>query len=236
MKNNIVIFDFETVGYGPEKFSATNTATCDPIQVAAVPVDGRTLKIHKEKAFVSSIKPTKGVDKVSQDSLEFHAKVRGCTIDELKADLDKAPSLNAVWPTFIEYVRGQSVGKGFTSLPIAAGHNIKDFDMPILERINKDVGDSKMVFHPRDYIDTMNMMFLWMESDARVEKYTLDYLRDFFGLDKKGGHDALKDCLDCSLIIKRFVKYQRYLVNRVDGDGKRLLELKNSFKTWKDED
>lgn len=236
MKNNVIIYDFETVGYGFRE--GMNPHLADPIQVAALPMDGKTLKIDKSKAFMSMIKPTKGVNKVSKDSIEFIMKTRGWTEEQVKDELTKAPAITAVWPTFVDYVKSYRTNKTEWGLPARAGHNILNFDDIILARMNAEYGDGKPIFNIRDFIDTMNLMWLWMENHnpEEVTGFSMDFLRDYLGIDKKGGHDALKDCLDCSLLIKRFVRFKRYLTTALDSEGNLKLEFKNSFKNWKDED
>ena len=208
----------------------------DPVQIAALPMDGKTLKVQKDKAFVSFIKPTKGVNKVSKDSIEFIMKTRDMTEEQVKDTLNSAPAVTAVWPMFVDYVRAYRTNKTGWGLPIAAGHNIKKFDDIILDRINNEYGDGKDIFNIRDYLDTMNILFMWLESDHNISSYSMDNMREYLGISKKGGHDALKDCLDCSMLIKRFIRYKRHLVSQLDKSGKKVVEFKDSFKNWKDED
>lgn len=229
-----MIYDFETIGYGFRE--GVNPMLADPVQVAALPMDGKTLKVQKDKAFMSMIKPTKGVNKVSKDSIEFIMKTREMSEEQVKDSLNEAPAITAVWPMFVDYVRGFRTNKTEWGLPIAAGHNIKKFDDIILDRINAEYGDGKSIFNVRDYIDTMNVLFMWLESDHNISSYSMDNMREYLGISKKGGHDALKDCLDCSMLIKRFIRYKRHLVSQLDKNGNKVVEFKNSFKNWKDED
>jgi len=233
MKNNIVVFDFETVGYAPEE--SKNPHLCDPVQLAAIPIDGRTLKIQYDKSFVSTIKPSRGVEAVDKDTLDWHCRVKNKTPEEVKAEWDAAPSIETVWPTFVKYLKGFKTEKNEWGNPIRAGHNIINYDCVVADRMNKKCKIKTEIWHPRDFIDTMNLLWCWMENDYSIWSYGMDNMRKYLGIDASGGHDALKDCQDCAAIIKRFFKYYRHLAGRKADDGKKVLEFKGSFKGWKDD-
>jgi DNA polymerase III epsilon subunit-like protein len=233
MKNNIVIFDFETVGYKPKE--STSPYLCDPVQVAAIPITGKTLKVHYDNTFMSYIKPSKGVDAVDKETLAWHCEHKGISEDEMKSIWNKAPVIEAVWPNFVKYLEGYKTEKSEWGNPIKAGHNIIGFDCIVADRMNQKCGISKKIWHPRDFIDTMNILWYWMENDSSINSYSMDNMRKYLGIDGKDAHDALKDCLDCAKIIKRFIRYHRHLAGRVDDEGKKVLDFKNSFKGWQDE-
>ena len=67
----------------------------------------------------------------------------------------------------------------------------------------------------------MNLVFYWFEHNNELKSYTLDSLRDYFGISKTGAHDALKDVMDTAQIIIRFLKLHRNLGQKV--------KFKNSF-------
>ena len=76
MMNNrwIMVFDLET--------DSPNPQTCNAVELAAVPVNPRTLEIKAEQAFRATIKPD-DIDKeeyftkARQDTIAWHAKTRG---------------------------------------------------------------------------------------------------------------------------------------------------------------
>jgi hypothetical protein len=185
---------------------------------------------------MSFIKPSKGVKAVHPESIQWHAKMKGISEDEVKDSLEKAPNIEVVWPKFVDYVTSYRTNKTMWGLPVIAGHNILKYDCIIANRLDKAHGIDKNYYHPRDEIDTMKLVFPWLENNQAVNSLSLDNLRIFFGIETKGAHDALKDCLDCGLIIKRFLKYHRYLTDRKDNNGKKVLDFQNSFKDWNDDE
>jgi DNA polymerase III epsilon subunit-like protein len=50
----------------------------------------------------------------------------------------------------------------------------------------------------------------------------MDNLREYFGIDKDGAHDAIKDVKDTADIMIRFMKLHRNVASKV--------KFKNSFK------
>jgi hypothetical protein len=82
MMNNrwIMVFDLET--------DAPNPQTCNAVELAAVPVNPRTLEIKAEQAFRATIKPD-DIDKeeyftkARQDTIAWHAKTRKSCLEEL---------------------------------------------------------------------------------------------------------------------------------------------------------
>ena len=67
----------------------------------------------------------------------------------------------------------------------------------------------------------MNLIFYWFENNPELKNYTLDSLREYFGIDKTGAHDALKDVKDTASIMIRFLKLHRNLSGKV--------KFRNSF-------
>ena len=61
----------------------------------------------------------------------------------------------------------------------------------------------------------MNLMFYWFESNQDLKSYTLDSVRDYFGISKTGAHDALKDVKDTAELIVRFMKLHRNLGQKI---------------------
>ena len=65
----------------------------------------------------------------------------------------------------------------------------------------------------------MNLMFYWFEQNNDIKSYTLDTVRDYFGIPKEGAHDALKDVKDTADIIIRFMKLHRNLSKKIKFKG-----------------
>ena len=83
MKNNrwIICFDFET--------DLPDKDLCNPVQLAAVPIDPETLEVKKEQAFNTMIKPD-GIDKPEyfdvpkrDATINWHAQNYGISYEEV---------------------------------------------------------------------------------------------------------------------------------------------------------
>lgn len=220
----ILVYDFETTDVDPY--------TCQPIQLAALPIDGNRLVYDKDNAFVSMIKPT-DFDSISEENLAFHAKSRGCSKQDILDMLHEAPEVTTVWDNFLKYLRTFNVRNKLFEAPISAGHNIVSYDSIIAERLRQKYSpDQKFLWHPRDYIDTVNLCFLWFESLSQPKKYNFKDLRDFFGYSdesKQNAHEALSDCVDCAELVIKFLKLHRGLAPKVNF--KNSMRIKNDVCT-----
>jgi DNA polymerase III epsilon subunit-like protein len=163
------------------------------------------------------------------DILDFHSKVKGCSKDDVLKSWYNYPKQDHSWKMFVNYLdkyHSRSSKKSQFSAPIAAGYNINRFDLHIVDRLSNKYGNLNKeqrtnLFYPRDVIDAMNLVFYWFEHNNELKSYTLDSLREYFGISKDGGHDALKDVKDTAAIIIRFLKLHRSLGQKV--------KFKNSF-------
>jgi DNA polymerase III epsilon subunit-like protein len=98
--------------------------------------------------------------------------------------------------------------------------------MPIIDRIAqkyKNIGKDKSnnIFHPRDKIDLMHVMFLWFENNDDINSLSLDNMREYLGISKDNAHDALKDVYDCANILIRFLRLHRNQAQKI--------KFRNSF-------
>ena len=126
--------------------------------------------------------------------------------------------------SYLDIYHTRSSKKTCFSAPIAAGYNINRFDLKITDRlseryknINKE-GKSN-IFYPRDVIDLMNVIFYWFEGNNELKSYSLDTVRDYFGISKEGAHDAMKDVKDTANILIRFMKLHRNTSSKVKFKG-----------------
>lgn len=223
--NKICIFDFETDGKDP--------SICSPVQLASVMIDPDKLQIVPNSEFNINFKPElldKDPDhQYDVDLLEFHAKAQKSTATEVLDNWKQFPSQKQSWNQFVDYLKKyhtRSSRKSIFSAPIAAGYNILRFDMPIIDRLAykyKNVGkdDSNNIFHPRDKIDLMHLMFLWFEDNDDIKSLSLDSMRDYFGMSKDNAHDALGDVHDCAEILIRFLRLHRNQAKKI--------KFRNSF-------
>jgi DNA polymerase III epsilon subunit-like protein len=167
--------------------------------------------------------------KYTTDILEFHSKVKGCGQEDVLNQWKQYPKQEHSWKLFVNYLdkyHTRSSKKSQFSAPIAAGYNIYRFDLPIINRLSVKYGNTNKenntdIFFPRDVVDAMNLMFYWFEHNSDIKSYTLDTVRDYFGIDKTGAHDALKDVKDTAEILIRFMKLHRNLGQKI--------KFKNSF-------
>jgi DNA polymerase III epsilon subunit-like protein len=223
--NKICVFDFETDGSNPK--------ICSPVQIAAVMVDPIKLEIIPDSEFNANFKPEvlEGNDNYTYetDILDFHAKVKACSKDEVLSSWNLYPKQDISWKMFIEYLNKyhtRTSKKSQFSAPIAAGYNIYRFDLPIINRLSFKYGNLNKekttdIFYPRDVVDVMNLIFYWFEHNNELKSYTLDNLRDYFGISKDGAHDAIKDVKDTADIMIRFLRLHRNLSQKI--------KFKNSF-------
>jgi len=133
-----------------------------------------------------------------------------------------------MFTNYLEMYHSRSSKKSQFSAPIAAGYNINRFDLPIVDRLSNKYGNVSKelktdIFYPRDVVDIMNLIFYWFENNGDLKSYSLDSLRDYFGISKEGAHDALKDVKDCADILIRFLRLHRNLSNKI--------KFKDSFST-----
>ena len=217
-KNKICVFDFETDGRDPTKIS--------PVQLAAVIVDPRKLEIVKGGQFSSFMRPEDIDDpdyfERNRATIEWHSNVRGCTSEEIMELWRNAPSTKSVWESFQEFLlRFHKAGRTKTkfSAPIACGYNILAFDMIIAQRMCEKYSGGKQIFHPRDKLDLMHWMFPWFENSNEVTSYSMDNMRDYFGMSKENAHDALKDVEDTAMLLFRFMRLYRRTSSSVRFKG-----------------
>lgn len=221
--NKICVFDFETDGTNPE--------ICSPVQLAAVIVDPINLEIIPNSEFNVYFKP-ETLEKDSNyeytsDVVDFHAKVYGCSKEEIMNKWRSYPSQQQSWKMFVDYLERyhtRSSKKSQFTAPIAAGYNIYKFDLPIINRLstkydNLNKENKTDLFYPRDVVDVINLVFYWFEQNTDLKSYTLDTLREYLGISTEGSHDAIKDVKDTANIMIRFMKLHRKLSKNVKFQG-----------------
>jgi len=205
MKRDIICFDFETGGRDP--------LTCQPTQVAAVAIDGRSLKA--KGFFNSEIWAETDDEKAIAAGLgvieEGALKVTGKTREQIA----KAPKPKVVWAKFADFVNKYNWKGTQFFAPIPAGYNILGYDMPIVDRMCKLYGpwdekkQKQKLFHQIYKIDMMDNMFMWTEGDPNVKSISMDNLRERMGLSSENAHDALQDVKDTANIMIKFMKTHR---------------------------
>lgn len=224
LTKKICVFDFETDGSDPR--------VCSPVQIAAVIIDPVKLEIIKDSEFNVFCKPEVIENdpnyEYTTDILDFHARVSGCSQEQILQKWKEYPSQEIAWNNFVTYLEKYHCGgrkkKSIFTAPICAGYNINRFDLKIVERLSnkyKTVDPkegTQSLFYPRDVLDIMNLIFYWFE-DLNLKSYSLDNVREYLGISKDGAHDALKDVKDCANILIRFLRLHRNLVKKIKFEG-----------------
>ena len=204
----IIVFDWET--------DSPDHHTCNPVELAAIPIEPRTLEIKKDKAFNTVIKPP-GFNKDEyftddrQKTIEWHAKQRGVTSEDIIKMWKKGKSEKIAWKNFCEYCKKfhieKSYGNWYTE-PIAAGYNIIGFDLPICQRL-ADKHKTGMPFAKVNKMDIMDLLFYWFENLDEPKNMRLDTMREFFSLKTAQAHEAYSDTLDTAKLLVQFLQFHR---------------------------
>lgn len=224
LTKKICVFDFETDGSNPD--------VCSPVQLSAVMIDPIKLEIIQDSEFNVFCKPevmeANAEYVYDTDIMDFHARVKGCSTEDIYKQWRQYPSQGIAWNSFVSYLDKYHCAnrkkKSVFSAPIAAGYNINRFDLKIINRLSykyKTIETKENIsslFYPRDVLDIMNLIFYWFES-SDLKSYSLDTVRDYLGISKDGAHDALKDVQDCAKILIRFLRLHRRLVEKVNFKG-----------------
>lgn len=221
--NKLATYDFET--------DDSNPNTCNPVQLACIMVNPRTLEIIPNSEFQSYIRPPVIDDDNyfgdHQETIEWHARVNKCEVKDILETWKDAPPEKDVFGDFQEYLlryHTRTQRKSKFSAPIKAGQNIIKFDNIIMDRLAKRYGaidkeGGSTLFHPRDQIDSLNLLFLFFENLPEPTKYNMDVLREFFGMSDKGAHTAIQDVYDSAELIIRFMRLARKIAGKTKFKG-----------------
>lgn len=217
--NYICVWDTET--------NSTDTANGEVVQIAALMIDPHTLEIVPDSEFNSFVKPVNILSGTEAEKQEKWNKCSGAwNVNKItREQLEKAPLPEHVWKAFAKYVKGYNKA-GWNGKPIASGHNIQGFDMIFLQRACQEYGladkqGKQQVFNNRVILDTLNICFLWFDHNPNYssDSLSMDNLRQYFGINEEGSHDALVDTKTSADILIRFLKLHRHYGPRVKFKG-----------------
>ena len=197
---NYCVYDFETGGKDPK--------TCEPIQIAAIMINGRTLEVIPDSAFNSYMQPT-DFDNLEEEALNINKITR----EELRA----APLQEHVWERFVAYVNKYRIS-GWPNKPIPCGYNIDTYDAVIIDRLCEKYGQYKKnkqdIFSIESY-DVIDEVRTWFENSRELENMRLSTVLNYFGIDSSGAHNALFDVVATGLLASRFLNLKRTLFNNI---------------------
>lgn len=222
-KSIYIVTDFET--------GSRNPYTTQPIEIASIAVNPRTLEIVPNSEFVSLIKPLDdkealdaGLDPIDDEALKVNGKTREA--------LEKAPPIKSVWKQYMNYISNYNMSGREWDAPVMVGFNNNGFDDIIIDRICTkkpwalgpvyEKRGCQGLFHPIVNIDIMKMAHPWFESNSDLKTISMDNLRAYFGMSFGGAHEALQDVKDEAEIFIRLMKLTRKFAQRVT--------FKDSFK------
>jgi len=211
---HICIFDFETDSKKP--------LSCNPVEVACAMLDPFSLKLVKGSEFCSGIRPYNidDIDYLTKDRLDtiaWHCRRKGCTQQELLTEWRSYPYEKVVWQQFVSHINIYSKQNSRFHAPVAAGMNIKNFDLIIVDRLN--VRYKQIEFFNYEIVDLRDLAFTWLRWDKRLHERSLDSLREYFGIDQGSSHTAMADVYDTSTLISRFLLLQKELFPKMKFKG-----------------
>lgn len=206
----IAVFDFETVSKIAE--------TTEPIEFACIVYNPRTLEPYPDGEFHSDMKCL-DESKIDPETLKWHCNLRGKTEDEMLERWRSGPDPELVWKNFANFLKRWNSSKGTSTYnaPIPCGYNIYGFDLLIVDRLCKryglvDKNGKQCLFNQFHVIDILhNIIFPWFENTGELTNYKFDTVRDFFGIESKGAHEALYDVQEEAEVYIRFQQFIRKL-------------------------
>jgi DNA polymerase III alpha subunit (gram-positive type) len=207
-RRNIAVFDCETWGRNPRR--------CELVQLAAVVLDGDTLAPLPGGEFVSYVKPA--------DWNNYETDAINLTGITRKVLEEKGRDRKVAFEAFDAFCKQFRVkGAGFGGHPIAAGKNIRHFDLPILDRVSvaermasKD-GLNKF-FDRKMVVDLEDVLWYWFQGRAeQPPSFKMDDLRTYLGMDQADHHEALMDARQEALVIKKFLLLHRRVNVKFQG-------------------
>ena len=211
----IIVYDLETDGPDP--------STANPVEIAAVPVNPRTLEIKMDDTFEVTVKPP-GIDKDAyfttgvQKTIDWHASTRGCSSADIVGTWKKGKSQKVAMKNFCSYLQKYHIEKDpvrriYFTEPAYSGYNVDGFD-DIIIRNMCDKHKLDYPFAKMGNMDLMNYITYWFENMPEPENYKMDTLKEFFGLQSHGqAHSAISDVVDTAKILVRFLKFARRQVS-----------------------
>jgi DNA polymerase III epsilon subunit-like protein len=225
---NIVVFDFETGGLDPNFHEA--------IQVAGKAYHPRTLEpypVEEGGEFCTLMKPLYP-DRLQDEALAVNGKTRDMLLGNPDKGIEPPPDQKAAWNSFVTWVNGWNTGEKKTvyKAPIAAGKNIRNFDLKFVEVLNRlhcKKKDKTVLFNSRRQLELEDYLFSWFENSGEMPNEKMDTVREYFGMSREGAHDALVDVRQTGELLMKFLKLHRELRKRKAANGNPFIAFRNSL-------
>jgi DNA polymerase III epsilon subunit-like protein len=216
--NNYLVFDLETGSKNKNKTQIT--------QISAIVLNPQTLEMIPGGKFDTEVNPIWDEGECAKLDIDVPEVEALQVTHKTREQLEKAPRIEQVWPTFVEFVKRHAKNKGGAwDSVVPVGFNIVNFDMPIITRMCQQFGPydekwgTQALFHPVFHVDIMQKLWLWFEREKAIRSVSLDTLRQYFGMPLDGAHNSLVDVIDTWELFKRLVKLDRHHYPKVQFEG-----------------
>lgn len=177
-KEDLIFVDIETTGFDPEKHEIIELAY---ILVRQKGGEGKEFEIIEEKEF--RIKP-EHIETAEPQALKVNGYDEGQWLF--------ANSLTEVMKVFAE----KSKGAVFLS------HNVT-FDYSFIERAFTKTGIKNEMFYAK--LDTISIAYAKLHANKHIERFALQKLCEFFGIENTRAHSALADTRALFEIYKKLM-------------------------------
>lgn len=207
----IIVYDLETDSPDP--------LTANPVEIAAVPINPRTLEIKMDDIFQVTVKPP-GIEEDKyfttsvQKTIDWHASTRGCSSSDIVTYWKSGTSQKIAMKNFCSYLQKYHIEKDagrkiYFTEPVYSGYNVDNFD-DIIIRNMCETHKLNYPFSKMGNMDLLNYITYWFENLPEPENYKMDTVKEFFGLQSHSqAHSAVSDVIDTAKILVRFLKFAR---------------------------
>lgn len=177
-KNNLAFVDIETTGFDKEKHEIIEIGL---VLVEQLGNDGKEFKVLGE--FEYKIKP-EHIETADPQALKVNGYDEGQWLF--------ASSLKDVMKVFAEKTKDA----------IFVAHNLT-FDYSFIEDAFKKTGVENQMFYPK--LDTISMAYAKLHTNQKVEKFRLQKLCEYFGIQNNKAHTALSDAIALFEVYKKLM-------------------------------
>lgn len=178
-KHNLAFIDIETTGFDREKHEIIELGL---VLVKQIGEEGREFEVISEHEY--KIKP-EHIETADPQAL----KVNG--YDE------------AQWIFAMSLTEAMKDFSDKTKDAIFVAHNTT-FDYPFIEEAFKKTGVENQMFYPK--LDTISMAYAKLHANLKVERFRLQKLCEFFGVENNKAHTALSDARATFEVYKHLMK------------------------------